>query len=70
VQQANAKGHPDYPLSDDELLAKFNANVSYAGLSRSATSRLVGQIMTIDDIKDMIPLPDSLNRSSPDCALR
>jgi hypothetical protein len=28
------QGHPDEPLSDDELFAKFKANVSCAGISR------------------------------------
>lgn len=60
VQQANAKGHPDCPLSDDELLAKFNATVSYAGLSESAASRLAQQIMTIDGMKDMNSFGDAL----------
>jgi hypothetical protein len=60
VQQANAKGHPDYPLSGDELLAGFNANVTYAGLSQSAVSRLARQIMMIDEMKDLSSFPDSL----------
>jgi hypothetical protein len=35
VRRANAKGYPDEPLSDDELFAKFKANVSCAGISES-----------------------------------
>ena len=30
VEHLSAKGHPDNPLTDDELLAKFNGNLRYA----------------------------------------
>jgi 2-methylcitrate dehydratase PrpD len=60
VRQANAKGHPDEPLSDDELFAKFKANVSYAGISGSKASLLAQEIMAIDAAKDMTALEDSL----------
>src|SRR5215210_406293 len=33
VEHTSAKGHPDKPLSDDELLAKFKANLRYAKVS-------------------------------------
>jgi 2-methylcitrate dehydratase PrpD len=60
VRQANAKGHPDEPLSDDELFAKFKANVSYAGISGSKASLLAQEIMAMDAAKDMTALEDSL----------
>ena len=60
VRQTNAKGHPDYPLSDDEVLAKFKANLRYAEVSESAAAHLAQRIMDIDSLDDVRPLADSL----------
>ena len=53
VQEINAKGHPDNPLSDDEMLAKFMANVSLAGVSADAARRLADEIGDIDALPDV-----------------
>lgn len=58
VEQTNAKGHPDYPLSAQELREKFNANLRYAGVSDSDASRLAEQIMDLDSLEDVTPLAD------------
>ena len=60
VRQLTAKGHPDDPLSDDELLAKFKANLGYAQVTESAASTLAERIMDIDSLDDVRPLADAL----------
>jgi 2-methylcitrate dehydratase PrpD len=60
VQQTNAVGHPDHPLSDDELLAKFIANMAYAKVPESQAMALAEQIMEIDSLSDVRPLADAL----------
>lgn len=66
VQQTNAKGHPDYPLSDEELLEKFRANLRYAEVPESQALRLAEQIMEIDSLEDVRPLADSLGSAVKD----
>src|SRR5215212_8206227 len=58
VEHTNAKGHPDFPLSDDELIAKFNANLRYAKVSDTKTAELADAIMNIDSMSDVRPLAD------------
>ena len=60
VLQTNAKGHPDHPLTDEELLAKFKANLRYAEVPDSAAENLAQRIMDIDSLDDVGPLADSL----------
>lgn len=60
VEQRSAKGHPDNPLSDDELLAKFRANLRYAKVSEGQASELAGAIMDIDSLSDVRPLADAI----------
>ena len=60
VQQTNAKGHPDHPLSDDELLAKFKANLRYAKVPDVQSTDLAESIMEIDNLPDVRPLADAL----------
>ena len=45
VEHTNAKGHPDFPFSDDELLAKFKANLRYAKVSEAQAAELADAIM-------------------------
>jgi len=60
VTQTNAKGHPDCPLTDDELLAKFKANLDYAQVGEAEALALAEQIMEIDSLPDVRPLADAL----------
>jgi 2-methylcitrate dehydratase PrpD len=60
VQQTNAIGHPDHPLTDDELLAKFKANLRYANVAETQATDLAACIMAIDDMPDLRPLSDAL----------
>ena len=65
VQQTNAKGHPDDPLSDAELLAKFKANLRYAKVPEARATELAEQIMEIDSLSDVRPLADALAGAAP-----
>ena len=65
VQQTNAKGHPDHPLSDAELLAKFKANLRYANVPDARAAELAEQIMAIDSLSDVRPLADALAGAAP-----
>lgn len=60
VEQTSAKGHPDNPLSDDELLAKFKANLRYAKVSEHQAAEIAGAIMDIDSLSDVRPLADAI----------
>ncbi len=60
VEQTSAKGHPDNPLSDDELLAKFKANLRYAKLSDEKAAQLADAILDIDSLPDVRPLADAI----------
>ena len=55
IVETNAKGHPDNPLTHDELLAKFKANVRLAGMTPSAAQKLAQQILDIDRVADASP---------------
>lgn len=56
VHEANAKGHPDNPLSQAELHAKFMANMKLAGVAGEVAERLAQDILDIDRAPDVIPL--------------
>lgn len=60
VEHTNARGHPDFPLSDDELLAKFKANLRYAKVSDERAAELADAIMDIDNLSDVLPLADAI----------
>lgn len=60
VEHTSAKGHPDNPLSDDELLAKFKTNLRYASVSEQQAAELADAIMAIDSLPDLRPLADAL----------
>ena len=60
VEQTSAKGHPDNPLGDDELLAKFKANLRYAHVSDGQAAELADAIMGIDSLSDIQPLADAI----------
>ena len=56
----NAKGHPDHPLSDAELLEKFRANLRFAGVADAAAGELAGRILNIDALDDVGLLADAI----------
>lgn len=60
ITHDNAKGHPDFPLSDEELLAKFTANLSYARVPAATARELADAIYAIDTLDDMRPLADAI----------
>lgn len=60
VEHTNAKGHPDFPLTDDELLAKFRANLRYAKVNDGQAAELADAIMEIDSLSDVQPLADAI----------
>jgi 2-methylcitrate dehydratase PrpD len=60
VRHDNAKGHPDYPLSDEELMAKFTANLRYARVGDREAEALAEAILDIDAVEDVTPLFDTL----------
>lgn len=66
VRQSSAKGHPDNPLSDDELLAKFRANLRYAGVGDEQAAMLADAILAIDSLPDVMPLADTIAGSVSD----
>jgi len=65
VEQTSAKGHPDNPLTDAELLAKFKANLHYANVPEARATELAEQIMEIDSLPDVRPLADALAGAAP-----
>lgn len=56
VRETHAKGHPDNPLSANELRAKFDANVGLAGFTLTAANDLADALSTIDELPDVTPL--------------
>lgn len=65
VKQTSAKGHPDNPLSDDELLAKFKANLRYAKVGDRQADELADTILDIDNLSDIRPLADAIAGAAP-----
>ena len=60
VRHDNARGHPENPLSDEELMAKFLANLRYARVAEDEAQRLAESILDIDAVEDVTPLFDAL----------
>ena len=60
VVNTSAKGHPDHPLSDEELLAKFNANLRFAKVSDAQAAELAEAILSIDSLSNVQPLADAI----------
>jgi hypothetical protein len=48
----NAKGHPDNPVSDDELRQKFAHNAGLAGVTRERIAGLANRIWSIGEAPD------------------
>ena len=60
VRQTHALGHPDDPLSDDELLKKFRANLRYAKVPDDQAEELAETLLSIDTLDDVRPLADAI----------
>lgn len=60
VTQGMAKGHPDFPLDDAGLRAKFAANLRYAGVAAGDIEEMADAILHIDRLDSIMPLADRL----------
>lgn len=60
ITHANARGHPDFPLSDAELLAKFRSNLAYARVPDADAEQLASALLAVDTLEDMRPLADAI----------
>lgn len=60
VQHTHAKGHPDSPLTTEELLEKFMANLRYAGAAAADATELADAIGGIDEQSDVTLLADRI----------
>lgn len=60
IHHANAKGHPDSPLTEQELLEKFMANLRYAGAAAADAAELADAIGGIDELADVTLLADRI----------
>jgi 2-methylcitrate dehydratase PrpD len=60
VRHDNAKGHPDYPLRDEELMDKFMANLRFARVPEGEAARLAEAILDVDALDDVTPLFERL----------
>lgn len=47
--ERHARGHPDYPLSSDDLLLKFTNNVASAGIGRVAARQLADSLLATSE---------------------
>ena len=56
VRHDNAKGHPDHPLSDEELMDKFMANLRYAKMPEHDAAVMAKAILDVDALDDVTPL--------------
>jgi 2-methylcitrate dehydratase PrpD len=65
VEAQQAKGHPDNPLSAEELMAKFCANAQIAGLSAAEARALASDIRAFDRAADITPITRALQRLLP-----
>jgi 2-methylcitrate dehydratase PrpD len=62
ARAAEAKGHPDAPLSAQELAEKFCANVALAGMSAAEARELTAQLLALDRSADLAPVLSALRR--------
>lgn len=62
VEAAEAKGHPDNPLSPAELREKFTANVALAGITSEEAERLAASLFVLGDAGDVSTVLDLLAR--------
>jgi 2-methylcitrate dehydratase PrpD len=65
VEAAEAKGHPDNPLSADELQRKFAANVALAGIDAAQAADLARALPALGTSSDLRCVIDALARPQP-----
>ncbi|MCC6535340.1 MAG: MmgE/PrpD family protein [Burkholderiales bacterium] len=63
VDANEAKGHPDNPLTAEELEQKFCANLALAGIGESQAKRVAQALLALDSSPDLAPLLDALGRA-------
>jgi len=51
-----AKGHPDNPFTDDEVIGKFASNVKLAGWSGAQARDFSAYVLTLDQHSDLASL--------------
>ncbi len=56
VVAREARGHPDSPLSAEELEAKFCANAALAGMGSAEARELAAALAALDESPDLAPL--------------
>lgn len=56
TEVVSPKGAPDRPVSQDELAEKFRVNASYSMLKRSKVEKLIGLLLSLDEIDDVVEL--------------
>jgi hypothetical protein len=62
VQAREAKGHPNAPLTAEELEEKFCANVALAGIGNAEAHELAAAVVAVDRSPDLMPLMRALRR--------
>jgi len=65
VEAPQAKGHPDHPLSADELRDKFCANAELAGMGKAEARALARSLLALDRSPDLGLLIRALGRPQP-----
>lgn len=65
AEVAQARGHPDNPLTAAELREKFCANAALAGIEREAAGRLADDLAVLDRANGMAPVLHALERAQP-----
>ena len=65
VEAAEAKGHPDNPLSAAELQQKFCANAALAGFDASEAEELARSLLTLGGSPDVACVLEALARVQP-----
>ena len=60
ITHSNAKGHPDFPLDDAELLEKFHANLRYAKVDPKRAEDIAQGLLNLDALPDVRQLADTI----------
>lgn len=59
TESTGAKGHPDKPMSDEELKTKFRNNASYSSLTKASVEKVIDmcyELEKLDDVTDLFRL--------------
>jgi 2-methylcitrate dehydratase PrpD len=55
------RGAPERPIQSDDVVAKFRANLEFAGIGADRTERLVDAVLTLEDHEDASGFTASLS---------